>query len=362
MILTSVVLIILTYAINICNNSGISMARNKESAFPAGLSVRYDIVQVVLAHAGVSVKLPSARQLAEKFGISQRTVAAELAHLVEEGWIVGRHGIGYFSNPEKRGWYMGKPRRIVGLGWGDTKAISYDYNEFAIMSHAGMELAREAAYPRPLFVNSFNAEVAEAELRNSGLDAIVWGPATPKWQGILQHVHAAGLPVITLLAKIGGLPCIALDSFGAGRRLAEMIDWSHPGAVLWCNNREQFSRAIFEGFQSVMPDPSRFQYFGDPARMLEELERQIAAGKPPAVLYGRWEEVRNIYSRYGLAVEEVTQFISDWSFVAAHPDFHGICHRHPFGQYGEAVTATLRCLWAKQPVEDRILDWEIIKQ
>lgn len=338
------------------------MAQSKEKAFPAGLLIRHDIVHTVLMHTGKSVKLPSARQLADRFGVSQRTAASELANLVEEGWIFGRKGIGYFSNPEKNGWYMRRSRKIAGLGWGDTKNLCYEYNEFALISHIGMALPPSVAYPRMLFVNTVDPDGAGTELRSAGLDAIVWGTPSLKWQKILQNLHRDGIPVVTLLKKTDKVPFIGIDSFEAGRKIARELDWSHPGLVLWCDAHEEYSSPIRKGLLAEMPEPSRFRYVDDPLKMPAELERLVAAGTPPAALYGGRDFAPEIYTRHGLDFFRTTQVISDWSFVRDNPEFHGICHRYPFEKFGATAAEMLRRQFEKQPVSDVILEWEIIKK
>ena len=54
----------------------------------AKLQVRFEILNLLFRNPQESVKIPSARELADKFDLARCTVALELKKLVEEGYLI----------------------------------------------------------------------------------------------------------------------------------------------------------------------------------------------------------------------------------------------------------------------------------
>ena len=76
--------------------------KNTDGTFiPVGLKIRFEIINRLYQAPGLSVKIPSARELAARFHLSPSTVTLELQKLVREGYLIGRRGSGTYTNPEK---------------------------------------------------------------------------------------------------------------------------------------------------------------------------------------------------------------------------------------------------------------------
>ena len=65
----------------------------KSNMVRVGLQIRFEVMNVINKNPLKSVKLPSAQELADKFGMSRRSVTMELKKLADEGWIIGIHGM-----------------------------------------------------------------------------------------------------------------------------------------------------------------------------------------------------------------------------------------------------------------------------
>ena len=130
--------------------------KNKNGAFvPVGLQIRHDIINRIYQNPNVSVKLPSARELAARFHLSQATVTQELQKLVKEGHLIGKHGSGTYTNPDKSKFIRSViSRRIVGILVGDGKLLIYDPVDRAVQAWSGMAFSPELAHPRPITLNS----------------------------------------------------------------------------------------------------------------------------------------------------------------------------------------------------------------
>lgn len=132
--------------------------------------------------------------------------------------------------------------------------------------------------------------------------------------------------------------------------------------MLWCDAHEEYSSPIRKGLLAEMPEPSRFRYVDDPLKMPAELERLVAAGTPPAALYGGRDFAPEIYTRHGLDFFRTTQVISDCRSSATIRSFTESAIAIRLKKFGATAAEMLRRQFEKQPVSDVILEWEIIKK
>lgn len=80
------------------------------------MRIRHYVFDWLASREGSVTRLPSNRELAEKFGVSQPTVVRALQELVREGYLTNRRGVGLFSNPDRIGT---RESRIWGFVFGD---------------------------------------------------------------------------------------------------------------------------------------------------------------------------------------------------------------------------------------------------
>ena len=66
------------------------------------MRIRHYVFDWLASREGSVTRLPSNRELAEKFGVSQPTVVRALQELVREGYLTNRRGVGLFSNPDRK--------------------------------------------------------------------------------------------------------------------------------------------------------------------------------------------------------------------------------------------------------------------
>jgi len=317
-------------------------SQNKRIKPPAGLVIRHDIVKLVLENAGKSVKLLSARQYADRFQFSQRTVASELAKLTEEGWITGKKGVGYFTNPQHEKGSLAQKRRIAGIALGDTQLLCYDYNQWTIQAYIGMRLAPEIAHLRNLNIYSRVPKTVYQELCNEELDAFVWILPPPEFEFCLNKIRKEGAAVVTVLSEFQGIPSIQIDFQQAGREIAGMFDRSKRGTIFWCNFSDQFLSEMQRGVMDALPPERRgdLLLIGEPDQYLSCLRERLLAGDVPQVVFthAHWTaEIMHLLREVDVTPGKDVQVIADSSVIRKDPEFHGIVHAYPFEEIGEAA-------------------------
>ena len=236
------------------------MGRHKQingQFVPAGLAVRHDILKMIYQTPSVSIRLPSALQLAKKHHVSRTTVTNELKKLTESGWIIGKPGIGSFTNPRQPlscGQIPGK--RIIGMLLGDTWHLMSVYTDWAVFSYAGLELLPDIGHPKTVTLFSEDPEQVHQELISSTLDGMIWIFPPRKYHKVIQRLQQEGKPVVTLYTQIPGVPCIEFDHAKIGADIAPLLMKEEIKKVFWFTiedlNIEQILNPSNENFLGIL--------------------------------------------------------------------------------------------------------------
>ena len=89
-----------------------------DSAIAEYMRIRRYVLTLTQKADGKSVPLPSILELSELFQVSRPTVSRAMKALTDEGYVIGRRGIGSFTNPAKRFRPLGN-QPMIGLLVGD---------------------------------------------------------------------------------------------------------------------------------------------------------------------------------------------------------------------------------------------------
>lgn len=322
----------------------------------AELMVRYEVMRILADSPNCSVMLPSYRQLAEKFHFSERSIANAIKRLIDEGWAHGRRGVGVFTNPGGRQIWGGQHHRVIGIGAHDSPFFSYDYNNWALMLYPGLAVTPRLGFPRP--VNLFCPPGRRyLELRNLNLDALIWTLPGPEIAPDLVRLVNDGMPVVTLLNRIEGVPCVGIDFVHAGRQIGRMLLEEEKTSVLWClpdKYTEQKRRGVHEVFAAAGVTNAEEVVLCERNDLEARLEQMLRAGKRPDAVYTRasfLHRQEEIFRKHGLDLFNDALIIADWSAVRHLPDFHGIRHRYPFEALANEVAGLLERILNGEPAQ-----------
>ena len=211
----------------------------KNQALASFMRIRHYVFDWLAASKGSVMRLPSSRELAEKFEVSQPTVVRALQELVKEGFLTNRPGVGLFSNPGKLATREG---RIWGIVFGDGRWAFLSRDAFHMASCIGQELlARDNHNLLKLITMGETQQEQFPEL--SMLSGICWWCGEEKVIPNMRRI-AETTPVVVLSGRIPGFDCYYYD-FEAenyeiarwmiengARRLALVMSGDHPEAVV----------------------------------------------------------------------------------------------------------------------------------
>ncbi|MBS1371272.1 MAG: GntR family transcriptional regulator [Lentisphaeria bacterium] len=250
----------------------------KNQALASFMRIRHYVFDWLAASKGSVMRLPSSRELAEKFGVSQPTVVRALQELVKEGFLTNRPGVGLFSNPGKLATREG---RIWGVVFGDGRWAFLSRDAFHMASCIGRELLERDNHNLLKLITMGETQQEEfPEL--SMLSGICWWVGEEKVIPDMRRI-AETVPVVVLSGRIPGFDCYYYDFeaenyeiarwmiANGSRRLALVMSGSHPEAIRGVERACEEANLAFPAGYILGPDRESEQ----------ELDRMVSLGCQP---------------------------------------------------------------------------------
>ena len=203
------------------------------------MRIRHYVFDLLAGTGNSVVKLPSNREIARKFGVSQPTVVKALQELVREGYLTIRPGVGAFSNPDR----FTHDSKLWGIVLGDGRWSQFSRETLHVINSVGMALLEHDH--RNLLKLITMGETMDDERgwpELSMLSGICWWCPDEKLIPNLLHI-AELVPVVAVSRRIPGIDCYYFDFeqenyetarqliSGGCRRLCLVKDGPHPEAV-----------------------------------------------------------------------------------------------------------------------------------
>ncbi len=198
-----------------------------------------------------SVRVPSSLELARQFGVTRRTARIVLEGLIREGYLIGKNGIGTFTNPA-RGFKLGHGPQLplIGVGVNDCSNFYYDYRSGMRFTAAMQAVLEHGANVYPLVHSSCDFEQFRVGLCHAQLDGLflVQPDFSPEQQTVLTSL---GFPVVSLEGEFAGASRIRYDRTAA--------------------QQEMFSIALREKRHEILLLYTRTEYFNDEVGIFRDL-------------------------------------------------------------------------------------------
>lgn len=199
----------------------------KDSSVSEYMKIRQYVVGLILRTKGGSVQLPTLAELSEKFEVSAPTVCKALKTLSEDGYIVGKRGLGTFTNPNFRFGFsspLQKTDPVVGILIGDGMHIHYGMYETRIFTRTMEYLTMLPALVRLVSLSSGDPEKIIKDIRNERLDALVWyNPSERCRSEVLPRFAEEKFPLVVTGTFLPGIPSVDFDFEEASYRAGKML-------------------------------------------------------------------------------------------------------------------------------------------
>ncbi len=334
-----------------------------EKMMRVGLQIRFEVMNVINKNPLKSVKLPSAQELADKFGMSRRSVTMELKKLAEEGWVIGVHGVGTFTNPERFVSGLKLPsRRIIGIGGRDARQFYHGYVLWRFQMLTGECIMPRTGYPHYVRLSSCDPELACRELKSLNLDGFIWGFPSPHIEPVLKRLHAAGVPVAVYPQRLSGVPSAEVDYDRCGREIAALLLAQGRKRIAWCafddpaEIRMKSAEKILAK-AGVRIDPSLvFTRMNELETRLRELLEQ---GCPPDAVYTHGDSlylVLALLREFGIdPFGGRCLLVAGQSVAKDIPGFRGIVRDYPYEEIARRAAELLNAQFSgnRPPVPEK---------
>lgn len=315
----------------------------------AGLRIRNEIVSILYRNPRISVKIPTSMELARRFNVARCTVTDELKKLVDQGLLIGKRGVGTFTNPEALPLYSHIPgRHAVGILVRDARMFSQNYTSWILSSAAGTAMLPDIGHPCNVSLSEQNPELMYRELRLLNLDGILWILPPEKMAPYLAELCDNGMPVVTLHQNLPGVPGIELDFRQQGRDIAEILIKENRKRVVWCAF-DQWAAETQSEAEKAFAEEGLSQYSSlicrDPKSFDRELEELLASHREFDAIYVHGESlfmVLDIFRKNGVDPYRECLLIANYGVTRKLPDFKGIVRHAPLEEMGYDAAEMLR--------------------
>ena len=173
--------------------------KKENSPISEYMRIRRHVLTLIYRNEGKSVQLPTILELSKLFNVSAPTVSKAMKALTDDGYVIGRRGIGSFTNPNlKNGLSSPLEKRlpIVGILFGDGMPVHFNAYMARILSKLLEETTMLPAIVHQISLSSGNADTICKEIRNEQLDGLIWYaqslfPKASLWLSPIQKSKAS---------------------------------------------------------------------------------------------------------------------------------------------------------------------------
>ncbi len=155
-------------------------------------------VMGILYHAGnASVQILSSRELAARFGIARSTVSLALKELIDEGFLIPKHGIGNFTNPKMFfSPQNGKMPKLIGVVLESGRSYYINSSGWESLRATCDAVIQEGYNLRIISLSGMDEDEISEEILSNKVDALIWIDNLMLKESLMKRLADAGLPVI----------------------------------------------------------------------------------------------------------------------------------------------------------------------
>ena len=318
-----------------------------KSAVAEYMKIRRHILNLTAKAGTESVQLPTALELSKQFGVCRQTVGKALKQLAEDHYVIGKPGLGTFTNPRKQfrpnAW---QKAQTIGIIVGDGMVIELDEYLAKLLAACLVEASMFPAYVRTINLTSAKPGDVLRELRSESLDGLIWQNPPARFLPLLEQLRSE--MAITVIGFLEGktLHSVNFDlwrvGYDAGKALLKegrkqilFLRDELPCSLSVAGLREAFREAGCELNEKLI---LKGENVLEKLRLIFELGVPIDALFNSLYSYGSLAEIAK-ESDYDLS----RTFQVCWDSTAGHfPEFHGLVYSFDFATLAREAVALLR--------------------
>ena len=306
--------------------------------------IRRYVMNLILRSGGKAVQIPTIQELSEKFGVSRTTVSKAMKELTAEGHIIGKRGIGSFTNPAKPSTVaLGKKLPVVGVMVGDGRTVHLDKYLGCAVGALLKQLVSIPAVVHLVTVGTSDPDGVIREIQDEQLDALVCCGSNT----FMKELRQMDLPVVFSFN-----PC----NVSSGSAFFDYEDWGYRCGkqllkegrknIIFLHDMDEWN-ASFPGFRRAFAEagvPLNENFFlKDYTTSLDELAKIIRYGIPVDAVCDTLlmnNEVVDLLMSLNPDLAKTCAIVHNADSLPQDAGFHEICYKPLFDELA-AETADL---------------------
>lgn len=235
-----------------------------------------------------SVQAPSILELSRKFGVSRPTVSKAMKMLTDDGYIIGRPGVGAFTNPAKIHRYQLQHYRNISIIIGDGMLVHQGPYQTEMMARILLNLARNGFETSFLQLTSHqNGQILE-ELSMNQFSVLVWILPPKEMYPVIRELRKTGRSVISC-GKSDENDCgnVFFDYEGLGYKVGQRLIAEDRSKVVYLIDTPSWGRPLTgmrQAYREAGIDPAPNLAFTSAVDLWERLRKLLLSpGKVDAV-------------------------------------------------------------------------------
>ena len=307
-----------------------------DAAVTEYMKIRRYVINLIYKAHGESVQIPTILELAKKFDVSHATVSRAMKELTSEGFVVGKRGIGSFTNPRLSIPHGTRELPVIGILMGDGMRVHFDKYLAPILAQMLQQLVYLPATVHLLTLGSLDANVVYREIVNEQLDGLLWESPTDKGIEVIRRLQKEGMPVVTLEREIKGIPSALFDFESWGEECGKQLLKEGRKHLVLMPDTPPWD-CYFKGIRKVYREAgiplNETLFLKDKFTCLDELRKMIAYGVPVDAVCNNLfaeNEVNDILLETNPSLKEKCCLVQNSIASPPDPGFHQIIYKLPF--------------------------------
>ncbi len=314
------------------------------------MKIRRYVMNLILRAGKDPVQIPTINELSEKFNVSRPTVSKAMKELTSEGYIIGRRGIGSFTNPAKISpSSFGRKQPLIGIMLGNGLMVHLDKYYGNILAELLKKIVAMPAITHIVSTGSSDKKQIICDIMNEQLDALVVVDGNP----FIGDLRKTGLKVVSTAETNPAVPgAVSPDYDSWGYLCGKQLLKENRRNIVFLHDEKPWN-AAYGGFRRAFAEagaPLNEKFFlKDYRSSLTELKNMVHYGVPiDAVVDTLWvnNEVADILMEENPALAKTCALVHNAASVPQNAGFREICYEIPFLELAEETEKLLRLQFA----------------
>ncbi len=316
------------------------------------MKIRRYVLSLALKAKDKSVQIPTTIELSKKFGVSRQTVGKAMRQLTQDGFIIGKPGIGSFTNPKRIETTpcTGK-LPTIGVIISDGMLTHLDEYHAKNLSAILKIIPEIPSHIRLLNLTSSNPDIILKDLLNEQLDGLIWINPRTFHEPVVRQLRDRHFPLVLHTGNApDGTNSVEFDFVQAGSECARLLLGENRTGIVFLGDTPPWNApadGIRKTFREAGVPLNEKLFLPRTSELLDQFRTLLKFGFPIQAVYNAvylYTEVRDLLNEFNVRVPQDCILIES-NLAAAHdPDFHGIALSPDFERLAREEQRILRNL------------------